>query len=135
MMASMPACDLTMATGGHHAHLDLGRIDAVVYRVHPVVCFGWKPGLCCALGDAITLMVSDPWPGGRLDDAAFLAYLTMHARHRAAWPHLVSLDARCRQNASAPEREAVDMMLAAAQAIEDVAVAQTLRTSLTQAGA
>lgn len=97
--------DLVVDEGGHHVHLDLGRLDRACYVVAPSVCFGFRPSFelrIAARGAdpmrefGLGIAVRHPYEGERLREPAAGRYFARVAAHMAAHPGVVSLAMRSR---------------------------------------
>lgn len=86
----------------HHLHIDFGRVHRLAYVLAPSVCLAFKPSfearlLLRAVGGAptdhwlVSLMLSSPYKGDRLDEATVLRYFERARRHAAQAPRSVSL--------------------------------------------
>lgn len=92
--------DLVIDDGGHHVHLDLGRLCRACYIVAPSVCFGFRPSfeLRLTARDAdplqdfgLGIAVRNPYDGDRLREAAVRRYFNRTLAHMEAYPDVASL--------------------------------------------
>jgi len=92
--------DLILDDGGHHVHLDLGRLDRACYLVAPSVCFGFRPSFelriaaagadpLCEFG--LGLAVRHPYDNGGLRESAVMRYFARVAQHLRMHPGTASL--------------------------------------------
>jgi len=97
--------DLILDDGGHHVHLDLGRLSRVCYLVAPSVCFGYRPSFELRIAEpgadafsefGLGLAVRHPYEGDGLREAAVTRYFTRVANHLRAHPDTTSLAFRAR---------------------------------------
>lgn len=80
--------DLSIDGEANHMHLDLGRIDRVVFKIVPSVCFGWKPSFDMVLEHsatpALSLTLTEPHlTGGGLDVPLVVDFFVRWRRARA----------------------------------------------------
>lgn len=97
--------DLLLDDGGHHVHLDLGRLSRACYVVAPSVCYGFRPSfeLRITVPDAdplrefgLGLALRRPYDGAGLRESAATRYFTRAAEHLRAYPGVASLAIRPR---------------------------------------
>jgi len=119
--------DLNSHRDGHHVHFDLAQVDQVVYSLAPVVCFGWKPGFTCTLGNGIQLMFREPWVAGQLDETVCHNFLGMFVRHRNAYPDIVRLHVERHVSLSDATRQASEALLSAAATLGDDSLIDSLK--------
>ncbi len=90
--------ELRLQGGGHHVHLDLGRLRQACYVVAPSVCYGFRPALELRLvapgGDPMRdagfgLSVC-PYHGDRLREDVARRYFRRAADHIRRYPHIAS---------------------------------------------
>jgi len=95
--------DLILDDGGHHVHLDLGRLSRVCYIVAPSVCFGFRPsfelriaapGIDPLRAFGLGLAIRRPYDDDGLRESAATRYFTRVAEHLRAHPGVVSLAIR-----------------------------------------
>lgn len=97
--------DLILDDGGHHVHLDLGRLSRACYVVAPSVCFGFRPSFELRIAApgvdplrefGLGLAVRHPYDGEKLREASATRYFARVAEHLRACPEVVSLAIRPR---------------------------------------
>jgi hypothetical protein len=79
----------------HHLHLDLGKIDQVIYAVMPSVCYGYRPSFEvhfvreAHVSPSFMVMVSAPYRRGRPNRRALVGYFRRLLVHLERFPELV----------------------------------------------
>jgi hypothetical protein len=89
--------DLELEGVDHHAHLDLGRMSRVLYRIAPSVCFGFRSSFeVCLFGGgrevpALTVALSRPWRGADLAQDQVARWFARYLEDRRLGGAVVSL--------------------------------------------
>jgi hypothetical protein len=92
--------DLVLDDGGHHVHLDLGRLSRACYVVTPSVCYGFRPAFelritapgADPLRDfGLGLAMRHPYDGVTLRPSVAATYFGRAAADLAAYPGIASL--------------------------------------------
>lgn len=119
--------DLLLDDGGHHVHLDLGRLCRVVYIVAPSVCYGFRPSFELRIvapgadplrAFGLGLALRHPYTGDGLCASAVRRYFSRVAAHLEAHPEVVSLSIRGRrQGTNASDWAAIEQVLASDPAL------------------
>lgn len=92
--------DLILDDGGHHVHLDLGRLSRACYLVAPSVCFGFRPSFELRIAEpgadplrefGLGLAMRHPYDGQGLRAAAVTRYFGRVAQHLRMYPDTATL--------------------------------------------
>jgi hypothetical protein len=91
--------ELRLDGGGHHVHLDLGKLTHAWYFVAPSVCYGYRPSFELRLTSTnsrprdrfgLGLAVTRPYAGRSLRAAPLRRYFCRAAEHMESFPDAVS---------------------------------------------
>ena len=131
--------ELRFDAGGHHVHLDLGRLTRAWYVVAPSVCYGFRPSfeIRLTVADAkplanfgVGFALGRPYAGSRLRTEAVERYLRRAADHAAHFPDAVSLlfDRSGLPQAPLADWHAIDALLARMGTSGSDSLLQSLRS-------